>query len=177
MIAFYLATPDHLSVARDIINDCKMTLASDRIFQWDENYPSNDLLLAYIREKSLYIASVDGYDAGLVVIDKKRPEAYGFLPFAYNGQAAYIKIVGVKREHRARGVAREALLYCEKIAQEQRCGALRLDIYINNNVMISLCESLQYHEVGRIRYAGKPLSFLCFEKLIALPVLDPQEKD
>lgn len=121
-------------------------------------HPSDDLLAAYIKAGSLFLAEEDGKILGAGVLCKYQDPTYrGYdwsLPLKDDGVAT-VHLLCVSPDTTRQGVGRSLLMAFERVAEAWGKGAVRLDCLRRNKPARRFYESLGY------RRAGMAWWFLC----------------
>lgn len=147
-----------------IIGDAQLSLRDLGIDQWQDGYPSRDVIAGDIERGVGYVLS-DNND-----------EAIGYAAILLTGEEAYLQIDDdtwhtpreyvvvhrlcvAARLHR-RGVAMEMMQHAANVARESGIYAFRIDTHRGNVRMLSMLEKLGFAYVGIIRYdSGERLAF------------------
>ncbi len=124
--------------------------------QWDESYPTTDIIREDIETGEGYVLCKDGQ-----VI------AYGVASF--NGEPVYLQIeelwedngtylivhrLAVADEAKHQGVAKQFMLAAEAMSRERGIFHARIDTKYDNNYMLRLIDSLHYKYIGEVYYRG-----------------------
>lgn len=137
------------------------SLQAAGIDQWDERYPTRDLLEADIASGSLWVAAQDGVPVGLVTAGDVWEPPYRDVRWAFNGTALYVHRLAVSPQARRRGIAAKLVDQIEREAELRRYDAVRLDAFVKNRASLELYRRRGYREAGRVHFAKG--EFIVFE--------------
>lgn len=147
-----------------IVRDAQLSLRALGIDQWQDGYPSRDII-----EQD--IASGIGH-----VLCNENNEAIGYAAIVLSGEAAYLQIkdsawhtpqeyvvvhrLCVANDARRKGVAIELMRHASKVARESGIFAFRIDTHRGNVRMLTMLEKLDFAYVGIIHYdSGERMAF------------------
>ena len=164
------ATKQDLPSMMHIIKDAQDLLATQNIDQWQNGYPTENILLSDIQNNESYI----------VKSDNNTPIATAM--FSVRGEPTYIKIEGqwmsdnqstygvihrmaVSKKFRRKGVAKFIFKQSEEFLFTSKIKSMRIDTHQDNHSMQSLLKRLKYSYCGDI-YLQNGDKRLAFEKLI-----------
>lgn len=165
-----LSSIDHLAEIMQIIGDAQTYLASQNIDQWQDGYPTQELLLRDIENKESYIIKND------------QTEVIGTVMFTTKGEPTYKNIEGdwlmpsdkdygvihrlaVREKFRKTGMSRFVFLYFENYLKSNGIPSMKVDTHPDNVVMQGLLKSLGFSYCGVI-YLVSGAKRLGFEKII-----------
>ena len=139
-----------------IVGDAQRALAELGIDQWQDGYPTRDIILEDIDLKQGYVyedatEGVVGYSA--IVLTGE--EAYNQIKGSeWNTSDDYIVIhrLCVRNVVRRKGVASELMQFAITKAQEAKLTGFRIDTHNGNVRMLSLLEAFGFKHIGRILY-------------------------
>lgn len=124
-------------------------MISQKIFQWDEIYPTQEDFLADAQNNQLYIVEIDDKPAACFVLNKVFDEEYKNGKWSYTGND-YIVIhrLCVNPEFQNQGVGRKTCLMIEEMVKAQGVKAIKLDCFTQNPYSQKMYEKLGYKIVG-----------------------------
>lgn len=144
---------------------CIARLKQDGIDQWDDICPSYVCLENDVLSETLYICHVEHVLCGCITLDEKQEPEYAGVEWTHHGsRVLVVHRLMVHPAHRGRGVSKQLMHFAEAEAQKRGYHAIRLDVFLENPVALSLYESLGYRHAGTVRLKKGP--FACFEKPI-----------
>ncbi len=158
-----LARNDDLDEALRIVRACAAGLRAMGLDQWDELYPSREILEADIADGSLYIMKEGERVLALAALDAHQDPAYADVNWAFDHpRIVSIHRLSVDPAAQGRGLAKRMMDFLEAEAAALGYGAIRLDAYCENPAALGLYEKRGYRRSGMVRLR-KGL-FVCFEK-------------
>lgn len=63
-----IAKENDIAEIMEIVENAKKYMKENKINQWSENYPNEDVFLADLKENRLYVADIDGKVIGMAVL-------------------------------------------------------------------------------------------------------------
>lgn len=164
------ATASVLDDSYAVVAECRLALAAQGIFQWDEQYPGYAFFKKAIAAGTLFALSDRGRIRGVAVLNES--EAPEWRAVAWEDVAGHplaIHALAIAPSVQGRGYGRTLLTFCEQFAIDSRHTSIRLDAFSENRVALSLYERHGYQQRGSVRFASKPLGhqrYCCYEKLL-----------
>ena len=148
-----------------LIARCVEAMQAGGSDQWDEHYPSREIIAADLAAGTLYVCEEEGEVAAIVVLDEKQAGQYAGIIWAEReGPQLVMHRLAVHPDRQGRGHARRLIAFAEACANEQGYAAIRLDTYERNVSALKLYTSLGYDRRGEIDYPGRTGCFPVFEK-------------
>ena len=158
------AEPRHVDPAWSVIDRCRATLAAEGIHQWDEAYPTRDVVDADVGRGALFILEDDsGRCVASVALDDRQADEYRTLAWTTPEPALVVHRLCVDPREQGRGLARRLMDFAESYAAERGYASIRLDAYTGNPRSVRLYRRRGYREVGQVRFPRRALPFWCFE--------------
>lgn len=136
--------------------------------QWGADYPTRDFYAGDISRGELYAALVNGELAGVACINTSESPEYDSLPWTTSRPAIVIHRMAVDPACQRGGVGTALFRFAQDLAVQQGLGAMRIDTYSLNDRMQALIRKMGFTQVGTIHLHGRPLSYPCFEKSLAI---------
>ncbi len=136
------------------------------VFQWDEIYPSSEVVLGDIERGQMRIGTHEGEIALSYSLEPCARGAYEPADWRYDA-AKFIVLhrLCVHPAFQGKGLARRAMDHLEEEARALGICAIRLDAFSQNPTALRLYESRGYEKAGEITYR-KGLFYL-YEKLLS----------
>ncbi len=137
----------------DIFTKAILNMKHNGIDQWDEMYPTIEVLKKDIEENQLYIGTIHNDIASVFVLNKEFDEEYKTGQWKY--EAASFGVVHrlcVNPIFQKQGVATKTMLYIEEVLREQGVETIRLDTFTQNPLAIGLYTKLGYEKVGYVNW-------------------------
>lgn len=152
-----------MNIIKSAIND----MESKDIHQWDDIYPSEEVIKGDIDNGSLYANVEDGIMNAFVVLSEEQAEEYKDLIWKYSfGKQLVIHRLCVAPQNQGGGIARKILGFSEKYGLQNGYDAIRLDAFTENKRALRLYEKSGYEKVGSVQF--RKGEFYCYEKKLIL---------
>lgn len=159
------------AVTSDLDTVCTLVAAAvahmdeQGINQWDEVYPSREVLSGDIERGELYVGLSAESAAVIYVVNTDTDEQYANGKWSYNGgDFAVIHRLCVSPAFRHKGLAGKCLEHIEDELRAAGTKAVRLDVFTENPYALRLYENHGYKTVGRAHW--RKGEFLLMEKLL-----------
>mgnify|MGYP001291208551 CR=1 FL=1 len=146
---------------------CVEGMIENGIDQWDKSYPNADIILADIKDRTYFIAELNGEILGGINLDEKQDATY--LSIEWEDKTNNFLVVhrlAVKEENWGEGIGKELMLFVEEVVSEEGYQSIRLDTYSGNPKAIEFYNRLGYTELGKIDLKANKNKYHCFEKII-----------
>lgn len=169
----------------DIISKCKTHMESHNIYQWNEFYPSLDIIETDIISGNCYLLKDNGLSIAYFAIDEEQPSEYNNINWITQGEKVLvIHRLGVLPEYQGRGIAKKILKFIEEFADENKYTSIRLDAYSENKKALKLYGNYGYKRVDKLYFPNRVFHFYCYEKKlkntpipeILIPMLNEYDK-
>ena len=161
-----IAQPSHLNSTMQSIQACTSKLCSIGIDQWDEEYPSHEIVSEAVENQTLYLIEKDGLVAGAVGLDCNQPNEYQSCSWSYAAPSMVVHHLFVRPSFWRQGLAAELMSFAENHAKTLNVGSIRLDAYKENPAALSLYRNRGYSEAGEVTFPRRGLSFVVFERQV-----------
>jgi len=153
--------PTVFSLVETVIED----MNRQKIDQWDDIYPNEEVLKSDIENNSLYVIEKADKITGITVLNEHQEAEYKNIIWKYSGgNVLVVHRLSVHPDFQGQGIARELMKFAEHYAEENRYDLIRLDAFKNNQNAVSLYEKAGYHLAGTVTF--RKGEFYCFEKEI-----------
>lgn len=158
------ATTDDINAILSIVHDAQLSLRDLGIDQWQDGYPSRDVILDDIAKGVGFVLYSDSDEVeGYVAIVLNGEEAYNQIPTEqWNTSKEYVVVhrLCVARHARRKGVAIELMSHAAESARKAGMSAFRIDTHRGNIRMLRMLEKLGFKYVGIIYYtSGERLAY------------------
>jgi ribosomal protein S18 acetylase RimI-like enzyme len=152
----------------DLTRACAKAMIAQKIFQWNEYYPSAQAFETDIDRDELFVLKVDNQIIGTLVcsifMDKEYESIDWLTP---NGENLYIHRLAVHPEHQMQGHARTLMEYAEAFAKAQHLTSVRLDTFSQNQRNQRFYEARGYSKLGAIYFPNQSdHPFYCYELVL-----------
>ena len=123
------------------------------IFQWDEIYPSCDVIYADLLQGNLQAGRIEGRIVVSFSLSEECDEEYTLGNWRFpNERHCVLHRLCVHPDAQGRGVARETMQYIELSLLQRGYRVLRLDAFSRNPSALRLYESLGYERTGEVHF-------------------------
>lgn len=140
-------------------------MCSRGIMQWDELYPTEELLLEDFEKRNMYVLVCGGEVVCAAVINEEQDEEYSSGCWKYNdGSVAVLHRLCVHPAHQRKGYGRETVLHAERKMKDTGYTAVRLDAFSQNPSALKLYEGMGYTRTGEVTF--RKGTFFLYEKLL-----------
>ena len=153
-----LSKPNDLPTLMDIFHEAQCTIAQLGIDQWQNGYPSDEVIAQDIAQNRSYVVEQESSIAGTFVLVETEP-TYEHIYEGKRHEQDYIAIhrVAVKVACRGTGVAEAIIGYAADQAKAMCRHALRIDTHKGNLPMRRMLEKQGFQYRGMIFLAdGSP---------------------
>lgn len=151
-----LANSADITAIMNIVHGAQEALRELGIDQWQDGYPTADVILKDIIEGVGYVACIPNGDiVGYEAVVLTGEEVYRQLPNeAWNTPNEYVVVhrLCVLKEHTRMGIAKQLLSFAAQSAIERGVRAFRIDTHRGNIRMMTLLPQLGFKHVGVVRY-------------------------
>ncbi len=152
-IQYRMATLEDLQEICNLFDDAVETMIQNKIFQWDELYPTKKDFRKDIEREQLYIGILDERIAAVYVINQRCDEQYIKGAWKYADVPYYvIHRLCVNPAFQNQGIAGWTLKHIEEQLTEWGIHAIRLDAFTENPYAIKLYEKMGYAKVGTVDF-------------------------
>ena len=136
-----------------LVAEAQAWFASQGIDQWQDGYPTRELILSDILGKQNYIIEYNGVAVATAVISFAGEPTYAVIKgkgWLNENPYAVVHRIAVADECRRKGIAKEILYFTEELCAEQGVADIRIDTHCDNRAMRSLLKKMGYAHCGRI---------------------------
>lgn len=148
-----------------IIEKAKIYMKENKINQWSENYPNEDVFLADLKENRLYVAEIDKKVVGMAVLILDGDADYKNIDGKWlsDGEYGVIHRIAVNPDYKSQNVAKNLLDFFEDKLKELNYDSIRVDTHKDNKSMLRFIEKNGFQKCG-IVYIRKTDERIAFEK-------------
>ena len=151
-----------------ITKACASYLISNNIFQWSDQYPSEEIFLTDLYRNELYVLTKKGSIIGTVVITPKIDKEYlnvEWLTPHHNN--LYIHRLAVHPNEQGKGCARLLMDFAEDFAIKNNYTSIRLDTFSKNHRNQKFYELRGYQKLGNVYFRNQSKNpFYCYELIL-----------
>ena len=146
---------------------CVTGMLKNGIDQWDETYPSTEIISEDLNVGTYYVAEMNETIIGGINIDKNQDDTYLSLDWKDKSDSfLVVHRLGVKQELWNKKIGKYLMLFTEKLVLEKGLKSIRLDTYSGNPKAMEFYRRLGYTEIGMIDLKPEKNKYHCFEKII-----------
>lgn len=155
MFSLYPAKLKELPEAWRLISACRDDLLARGVAQWDETYPTLDILHADLARGHTFAAR--GENGALIAyftLNEQDDLPWAFRAFSYDPpeNALLIHRLCVHPKHQHRGYGRACLRFAEQRAADLGYRALLLTVFSQNKGAVSFYQTLGYQSCGALQF-------------------------
>lgn len=160
-----IANENDMEQIMEIVENAKSYMKEDKINQWSENYPNEDVFLTDLKENRLYVAEIYGKVVGMAVLVLDGDEDYKNIDgkWLINGKYGVIHRIAVNPDYKSQNVAKNLLDFFENKLKELNYDSIRVDTHKDNKSMLRFIEKNGFQKCG-IVYIRKTDERIAFEK-------------
>ena len=135
--------------------------------QWDNDYPTPELIAEDIRNGRGYVLRNGEQIVAYSVISFEAEPAYAEIKGKWQNDAPYLIVhrLAVADEAKHQGIAKRFMQEAEKISLAKGIDNFRIDTNYDNHYMLHLIDSLGFQYSGEVIYRGNKVR-RAFEKTI-----------
>jgi ribosomal protein S18 acetylase RimI-like enzyme len=161
------ATAEHVDAAWSIIDRCRAALAATGVAQWDDVYPTRDVVAADVMAGRLFVLVEQGICLATVALDENASPEYDTVQWRFAAPAIVVHRLCVDPSAQGRRLGHAMMDFAERHAAREGYASVRLDAYSPNSRSVSMYRTRGYREAGTVFFPRRPHPFYCFE--LALP--------
>ena len=148
----------------DLYKDATDHLNALGIYQWDEKYPTRDILEEDIRSGNLYVSVCSGRLSAAYVLNNDADIEYQQGNWESEGVALILHRLCVHPDFQGKGLGRSAVLDAERRAAKSGANFLRLDTFEKNYISTKMYASMGYRPAGSVTF--RMGTFYLYEKAL-----------
>ncbi len=167
MLTIRRAVTLELDNIMEVIHDAQKYLAYQNINQWQDNFPSSEIIKNDVENAEAYVIAENGEIGAYFSFFAPPEPAYENI---YDGRwqldtqnYAAMHRIAISSRFRGKGLAHLIYDKCESLAREYRYDSLRVDTHKDNKIMQHLAKSHGFVYCGVIYY-GEANPRIAFEK-------------
>ena len=157
-----------LDTIKNIAESCAKKMIANKIFQWNNNYPSKNIFKKDILNKNLYVFVEASLVKGCIVLCEQKDLVYNHVSWhTRDYKNLYIHRLAVHPAYQKMGLAKSMMDYAENFAKKNNYVSIRLDTFSKNPRNIKFYEIRGYIKLGNIFLPNQSEDpFYCYEKII-----------
>lgn len=151
-----------------ITKSCAKQMIAKGIFQWNENYPSKEILQKDIELQQIWKLEEKGTIIGVIVLTEIEDKEYQDVKWlTRNNNNLYIHRLAIKPEYQRKGYAQELMNFAENYALQNNYNSIRLDTFSKNKRNQKFYKKRNYKKLGNIYFCNQSeFPFYCYEKVL-----------
>ncbi len=163
-----LANLSDLEPISTLIKSCTAHLIENGIFQWNNNYPSENILKGDIELQQLYKIKVNQVIIGCIVLTEIEDEVYKKVKWLTKSENnLYVHRLAIHPNFQGRGYAQKLMDFAEAYAITNNYVSIRLDTFSKNSRNQKFYEQRSYTKLESIFLPNQSENpFYCYEKIL-----------
>ena len=152
-LGFRKGGADDLERIMELVADAQRWFRGQGIDQWQDGYPTQDIILSDISYNNNYIVELNGVVSATFVASFDGEPTYSEIKgkgWLNENPYAVVHRIAVADACRRKGIAREILHYTEELCAERGVRDIRIDTHRDNVAMRSLLKKMGYTHCGCI---------------------------
>ena len=165
---FRKSTEKDLKKIIEIINGAKELLKENKIDQWQNGYPNEEVILEDIEKGYSYVLEDKGIILGTTALSFDGEDTYEKIyegQWLSNGSYGVIHRIAVDRNVKIKGIGTAIIKQSEEICLGKGIKNIKIDTHENNITMQKLLEKNKFKYCGIIYLEGN-VKRIAFEKVI-----------
>lgn len=159
-----LAEDHEINTIMELYKAVVKEMNANGLFNWDEKYPSKEIVEKDIKNKCLYVFEEEGTIVALSAIDEKADEVYKCVHWHEKTSFFSFHRIAVHPNFHGRGYAKKIIAFAEELGKKRGYKSMRIDAYCKNEKAIGLYEKLGYERVGEVLLRDLQEPCYCYEK-------------
>ena len=157
-----------MSDIMNLLRECIADMHAHGIDQWDESYPTEDMIIEDVQNEYMYAIKDDRDLIAIVSLNSKGAPEYDTVKWlTEDGGSIFVHRLAVHPNWHKKKLARKMMKFAEDFALENDYVSIRLDVYSRNFRGVGLYESCAYKRTGQVYFRNKKPPFFCYEKILA----------
>lgn len=136
-----------------VIHEAQESMRANGIPQWQDGYPSEDVISQDIKIGNGYVLVEDENIIGTAYIVVGHEPSYDYIEDGqWLNDHPYVVVhrIAVRKDYKGKGAARYMMEFAEKIAREHQLQDIRIDTHHQNLSMRKFLSKLGYHACGTV---------------------------
>lgn len=162
------ATTSDLDQVYSLTKSCAKDMIENGIFQWNENYPSKEVLKKDIKLQQIWKLYESNKIIGIIVLTEIEDKEYEKVKWlTKNYKNLYIHRLAILPEFQGKGYAQKLMDFTENYAKENNFKSIRLDTFSQNKRNQLFYEKRNYTKLDKIYFSNQSEDpFYCYEKVL-----------
>lgn len=152
----------------EVTKSCAKHMINNGIYQWNELYPSKEVLQKDIELQQIWKLEVEDKIIGIIVLTTIEDEEYKDVKWlTKNHQNLYIHRLAVSPQFQGKGYAQKLISFAENYAITNKFTSIRLDTFSQNKRNQKFYKQQNYTQLESIYFPNQSeFPFYCFEKIL-----------
>lgn len=152
----------------NLTKNCANNLIENGIFQWNEQYPSKEILVKDIDLQQLWKIVSNNKIVGVIVITEIEDAEYKNVTWlTENTKNLYIHRLAVHPKYQKKGFATQLMNFAENYATVNHYNSVRLDTFSKNLRNLKFYKARNYQKLEAIYFPKQSeFPFYCFELIL-----------
>ncbi|NLP57075.1 GNAT family N-acetyltransferase [Lutibacter sp. B1] len=152
----------------EITKSCALDLTEKGIFQWNEHYPSIEVLQNDIDLHQIWKLRDETTIFGIIVLTEIEDKEYKNVKWlTKNSKNLYIHRLAVHPKFQGKGYAQKLMDFAENYAEQNNYSSIRLDTFSQNKRNQKFYEKRNYKRLENIYFSKQSeYPFYCYEKVL-----------
>lgn len=148
------AKPEDFDVCMRILREGREFQREQGFIQWDNDYPTNELIAGDIQAQKGYVLKADREIAGYMYIDFDGEPAYDHIKGAWRSEEPYMVVhrMAYDKKFRGQGLTVVVFSMIDKMCTEQGFHSIRVDTHPDNKRMQHVFEKNGFVRCGLIYF-------------------------
>ncbi|SFU68237.1 Acetyltransferase (GNAT) family protein [Pustulibacterium marinum] len=157
-----LLETEHSKEAFEIIQAVVSQIRERNLDQWDELYPTQQIIINDISQQHAYGYFLDEKLVGYMALNEAYDVEYDEVPWKTTGKFLVVHRLSVHPNVQKVGVAKAMMQAVETIALENNYDCLRFDCFTKNDIANQFYQKLGFESPGNVFF--RKGEFYCYEK-------------
>ena len=147
---------------------CAKNMIENGIFQWNEKYPSKEVLQKDIELQQIWKLVENDVIVGIIVLTEIEDLEYKNVKWlTKNYKNLYIHRLAIHPNFQGKGYAQKLMDFAEDFAKENKYNSIRLDTFSQNKRNLQFYEKRNYTKLEAIYFPKQSEHpFYCYEKVL-----------
>lgn len=159
---------DDLNEIYALTKNCAAFMIKNHIFQWNENYPSKQILQNDIELEQIWKLEIEKIIIGIIVLTEIEDFEYKNVQWlTKNYRNLYVHRLAVHPNFQRRGYAQKLMDFAENYAINHNFKSIRLDTFSKNSRNMKFYAFRNYQKLEPIYFPKQSkFPFYCYEKVL-----------
>ncbi len=147
-----------------LLRKCVEDMNRHGMFNWNNSYPSSDIILEDLRSGKLYISIEKGICKGMVILNESISDEYKDIEWETRDQKVLvIHRLAVNPLFQGKGIGKNLMEFAVQHARNSGYSAIWLDVIETNQAANDLYKGMGFRKAGKFQFPFQESPFLCYE--------------